>query len=251
MTAFSVNLNKIALLRNSRGADFPNVLSFARRAIAAGAHGITVHPRPDERHTTYRDVHQLAELVGTQERVEFNVEGNPIPRFMELVKTVSPDQCTLVPDAENQLTSDHGWNLHGQVERVRDIVAELQSRGIRVSLFMDADPALIELAPQTGADRIELYTEPYALSFGTATQDTVLAQFRAAAEQARGLGLGVNAGHDLNLANLAAFLTIPEVLEVSIGHAVIVESLDYGFDETIRRYVEIVTKANGDTQAVS
>ncbi|MBD3242824.1 MAG: pyridoxine 5'-phosphate synthase, partial [Chitinivibrionales bacterium] len=152
MTAFSVNLNKIALLRNSRGADFPNVRSFARRALAAGAHGITVHPRPDERHTTYRDVHELSSLLAGEAQAEFNVEGNPIPRFMELVKDVRPAQCTLVPDAENQLTSDHGWDLRDQVERVRDIVAELRECGIRVSLFMDADPMLIDLAPKTGAD---------------------------------------------------------------------------------------------------
>ncbi len=244
MTAFSVNLNKIALLRNSRGADFPNVLSFARRAIAAGAHGITVHPRPDERHTTYRDVHELAELLAPREGVELNVEGNPIPRFMDLVKTVRPDQCTLVPDAENQLTSDHGWDLHGQAERVRDIVAELRDRGIRTSLFMDADPSLIDLAPQTGADRVELYTEPYAKAFGAGEQDEVLARFKTAAAHARELGLGVNGGHDLNLVNLPTFLTIPGILEVSIGHAVIVESLDYGFDETIKRYVALVTEAD-------
>jgi pyridoxine 5-phosphate synthase len=242
VTRFSVNLNKIALLRNSRGTDFPKVLDFARRAIDAGSHGITVHPRPDQRHATYQDVYDLRELTEQAAGVEFNVEGNPVEKFMAVVKATRPDQCTLVPDAENQLTSDHGWNLRGQVERVKATVDELHACDIRVSLFMDPDPALIDLAAKTGAERIELYTEPYAQAFGTDSLDGVLAQFRSAAGHAQELGLGVNAGHDLNLQNLTTFLTIPNILEVSIGHAVMVESFDFGFDETIRRYVALVSE---------
>lgn len=244
MTKFSVNLNKIALLRNSRGTDFPNVVSFAERAIAAGSHGITVHPRPDQRHTTYQDVHDLRAVTEQAAGVEFNVEGNPVPAFMDIVRATRPDQATLVPDAEDQLTSDHGWDLKGQVEKVAGIVADLKACDIRVSLFMDPDPALIDLAPETGADRVELYTEPYARAFGTDRQDEVLEQFRIAAAHAQSLGLGVNAGHDLNLENLATFLTIPDILEVSIGHAVMVESYDMGFDHTIAKYVEIVSTAS-------
>jgi pyridoxine 5-phosphate synthase len=243
MTAFSVNLNKIALLRNARGTGYPDVLSFARRAIAVGVHGITVHPRPDQRHTTYQDVHELAALVRQHPGLEFNVEGNPVPAFMDLVEMAHPDQVTLVPDAESQVTSDHGWDLAGGVRDVETIVAKLKAHAIRVSLFMDPDPEAIELARRTGADRVELYTEPYAGAYASARQDEVLEHYRNAALHAQSLGLGVNAGHDLNLHNLAAFLTIPNILEVSIGHAVIVESFDYGWEETLRRYLAIVRAA--------
>jgi pyridoxine 5-phosphate synthase len=243
-TAFSVNLNKIALLRNSRGTGFPDVVSFARRAIGVGVDGITVHPRPDQRHTTYQDVRELSALVREHRAVEFNVEGNPVPGFMDIVRQTRPHQATLVPDAEGQLTSDHGWQLSGQVKRVAAIVAELKALGIRVSLFMDPSPADMALAKQTGADRIELYTEPYAKAFGTASQAAVVGHFAEAAAAAQALGLGVNAGHDLNLANLGVFLAgVPNVLEVSIGHALMVESFDYGWEETLRRYCAIARRA--------
>jgi pyridoxine 5-phosphate synthase len=239
-TSFSVNLNKIALLRNSRGTDFPKVVAFARRALAVGVHGLTVHPRPDQRHTTYQDVRDLSALVREHPGVEFNVEGNPVEGFMAIVREALPHQATLVPDAEDQLTSDHGWRLQSQVDRVRAIVRELQSLGIRVSLFMDPVVSDIALAAQTGADRIELYTEPYARAFGTPEQRPALERFATAAARAQELGLGVNAGHDLNLENLGTFLqTVPNVLEVSIGHAVIVESFDYGWEETLRRYLAV------------
>jgi pyridoxine 5-phosphate synthase len=243
MTAFSVNLNKIALLRNSRGTGYPDLLSFARRAIAVGVHGITVHPRPDQRHTTYQDVHELAALVRRHPGLELNIEGNPIPAFMDLVEMARPHQVTLVPDAENQVTSDHGWDLEGKVRQVQGIVERLKPHGIRVSLFMDPVPEAIELASQTDADRIELYTEPYAEAYATAHQAEVLERYRTAAFHAQSHRLGVNAGHDLNLHNLATFLSIPDILEVSIGHAVIVESFDYGWEETLRRYLSIVQAA--------
>ncbi len=240
-TSFSVNLNKIALLRNSRGTGFPDVLSFAERALAVGVHGITVHPRPDQRHTTYQDVRDLSALVKRHPGVEFNVEGNPVPGFMAIVRETRPHQATLVPDAEGQLTSDHGWQLQGQIDRVKAVVAELQLLGIRVSLFMDPDADAMALAKQTGADRVELYTEPYANAFGTDEQSAVVKLFAAAAAAAQSHCLGVNAGHDLNLDNLGAFVgAVPDVLEVSIGHAVVVESFDYGWEETLRRYLAIV-----------
>lgn len=242
MTKLSVNLNKIALLRNARGTNYPNVLDFARRAIAAGADGITVHPRPDQRHATYRDVAELAALCREHDQVEFNVEGNPIPKFVEVVEEHTPDQCTLVPDTPGQITSDHGYDMVRDAEGLRPLIEDLKGAGIRVSCFVDADLKQIEAAPASGTDRVELYTEPYAHSFGSPESEGILEQFRTAAARAQELGLGVNAGHDLNLDNLARFLTIPGILEVSIGHAICVESFDYGFEETLRRYLAIVRK---------
>jgi pyridoxine 5-phosphate synthase len=241
MTKLSVNLNKFALLRNSRGTDFPNLISMARRCIAAGVHGITVHPRPDQRHIRYADVAELAGLLNDHPGVEFNIEGNPIPVFLEVVHRNRPDQCTLVPDSPAQLTSDHGWDLKNEGERVWPIIAELQRAGIRVSLFMDPDLSQMDIARSVGTDRIELYTEPYARAFGTPKQDEVLAPFRRAALHAQKIGLGVNAGHDLNQQNLATFLTIPGILEVSIGHAIVVESFDCGLEATLCMYLETCT----------
>ena len=243
MTKLSVNVNKIALLRNSRGTDHPNVERMARRAIAAGAHGITVHPRPDQRHIRYRDVYELSGLVGSYDEVEFNVEGDPSRDFLRIVEEVRPDQCTLVPDDPDQLTSDHGWNLDADGERLPPVVEQLHAAGVRVSLFMDPDEAQLDRVPATGADRIELYTEPYARAFGTEAEDAVWERYARAATYAESLGLGVNAGHDLNLHNLPRFLTIPSILEVSIGHAIVVDSFDHGFEGTVARYLRIVSNA--------
>jgi pyridoxine 5-phosphate synthase len=241
VTKLSVNLNKFALLRNSRGTDSPNLIRMATRCITAGVHGITVHPRPDQRHIRYADVADLAALLKDHPSVEFNIEGNPIPAFLDLVQAVRPRQCTLVPDSPAQLTSDHGWNLQEDAQRLQPIVVRLKGQGTRVSLFMDPDPAQIDVAQAIGADRIELYTEPYARAFGTASQEGVLARFRHAAPHAQAAGLGVNAGHDLNQLNLPTFLTIPGTLEVSIGHAIVVESFDYGLERTLARYLAICT----------
>lgn len=239
MTKLSVNLNKFALLRNSRDKDLPNLVGMARRCIRTGVHGITVHPRPDQRHTRYQDVFDLA-AVTAEQSVEFNIEGNPTRFFLDIVKKVKPTQCTLVPDAPQQLTSDHGWDLGRHGNRLQPIIADLREAGIRASLFLDPDLAQVDRVPATGADRIELYTEAYADAFGGDSQDEVLGNYRRAALHARQLGLGVNAGHDLNLKNLGLFLTIPGILEVSIGHAIAVDSLDYGLENCLHRYLKIV-----------
>ena len=240
MTALSVNLNKFALLRNSRENDSPNIINLARRCIKAGANGITVHPRPDQRHTKYQDVYDLAALIKNFPTIEFNVEGNPIDSFLKLVKQTRPNQCTLVPDSPNQLTSNHGWDLRQNTERLKPIVNDLQELGIRVSIFLDPDPHQINLAQSLGTDRIELYTETFANSFGKDSQENILHQYRKTSIQAQELGLGVNAGHDLNLNNLGLFLTIPKILEVSIGHAIAVDSIDNGFEVTLNKYLEII-----------
>ena len=239
MTKLSVNLNKFALLRNSRGKNLPNLVAMARRCIKTGVHGITVHPRPDQRHTKYQDVYDLA-AVTAEHSVEFNIEGNPTPFFLDIVKKTKPTQCTLVPDAPQQLTSDHGWDLHQDRNRLQPIIAELQQAGIRASIFLDPDLSQVDRVPATGADRIELYTEAYADAFGGDSQGEVLHKYRRAALHAQQLGLGVNAGHDLNLKNLSLFLTIPGILEVSIGHAIAVDSLDYGLENCLNKYLNIV-----------
>ncbi|MCZ7597535.1 MAG: pyridoxine 5'-phosphate synthase [Gammaproteobacteria bacterium] len=241
MTRLSVNLNKIALLRNARGSDYPNLLAMARRAVAAGVHGITVHPRPDQRHIRHDDVPVLAELCAGLANVEFNIEGNPTREFLDLVIAAQPDQCTLVPDDPGQLTSDHGWNLEGEHGALDEAVAALSGAGIRVSLFMDPVIEGIDRVPETGAHRVELYTESYARAFAADRPETELERFAAAARRAGEVGLGVNAGHDLNLDNLGLFLArVPDVLEVSIGHAIVVESFDHGFEGTLERYLAIV-----------
>ena len=236
MTKLSVNVNKVALLRNSRDIGIPSVLDAARICIESGAHGITVHPRPDERHIRESDVYELAEIVS----VEFNIEGNPFPRYMRIVREVRPTQCTLVPDQPGALTSDHGWNLAEHGERLRPIIGELQDLGSRVSLFMDTDLAQIPRAKDVGADRIELYTEPYARAHRNGDVEAMLETYARAAQRAQEAGLGVNAGHDLNRDNLGRFCTIPGILEVSIGHALISDSLEMGLSRAVKEYLRIL-----------
>lgn len=242
MTRLSVNLNKVALLRNSRSLGIPSVATAARIALDAGAHGITVHPRPDARHIRSSDVHELAQLLRAWPTAEFNIEGNPFePPLLELAHAVRPQQCTLVPDAPDALTSDHGWDLARDGGRLQAAVAGLKALGIRVSLFMDPLPATMAAAAKLGADRVELYTEPYARNFGTAQQAAVLAQYAAAARSAQGARLGVNAGHDLNRDNLPAFLAaVSGVAEVSIGHALIADALELGLAATVRDYIRVM-----------
>jgi pyridoxine 5-phosphate synthase len=243
MTVLSVNVNKIALLRNSRGRDFPSVIEFAKRVIGLGVKGITVHPRPDERHITRRDIRELTSFLADYPGVEFNIEGYPSEDFMELVLNAKPDQCTLVPDAPDQLTSDHGWDISAHESLLSNVLGRLRDADIRSSIFLDPDVEMVERVPSVGADRIELYTESYAQAFGGESQDAVLEKYRAAALRASQLGLGLNAGHDLDLANLGEFLTIPSILEVSIGHALIVESLHQGVDKVIARYLALCAEA--------
>lgn len=238
MTQLSVNINKVALIRNSRGRDFPSVVQFAQRCLELGAHGITLHPRPDQRHARYSDVADLKPLCDRFGR-ELNVEGNPTSDFLDVVERAKPAQCTLVPDDPNQVTSDHGWDLGKHRAQLAPIVRRLTAAGIRVSLFVDYDCGDMRIAKELGAQRVELYTEPYAQAFGTSGQPAMLDAFRAAAARAQAAGLEVNAGHDLNLQNLAPFLTIPGIKEVSIGHALIVEALYQGIDPVIRKYVSI------------
>ena len=253
MIALSVNLNKIALIRNSRDTTNPSVPEHARMCIDAGADGITVHPRPDQRHIRASDCFELAAMLS----VEFNIEGNPMagprrsdrpgvgdyPGFMELVREIRPAQCTLVPDGDDQLTSDHGFDLKRDGDRVAPLVAELQALGIRTSLFMDPDPEQIRLAAQLGTDRIELYTESYARAFSSGHNlDGVFAQFVAAAETAAETGLGLNAGHDLDLHNLPRFATVPGLLEVSIGHALTVDAIRMGLANAVTAYQRALGK---------
>ena len=247
MTALSVNLNKIALLRNSREGNYPNVVEHAQLCIDQGADAITVHPRPDQRHIRPSDVRQLAALVSPIPVVEFNIEGNPFapamadyPGFVELVEETQPDQCTLVPDGDDQLTSDHGFDLTSSGEQLAPVIQRLQKQGMRVSLFMDPDLEQIKLASQIGADRIELYTGPYAAAWGTDQLQAIFEQHLAAAELATELGMGVNAGHDLNLDNLTKFASIPDLLEVSIGHAFTVDSLAMGMANAVQAYRELL-----------
>lgn len=241
MTNLSVNLNKVALLRNTRTIGIPSVIRAAEICIEAGANGITVHPRPDQRHIRPSDVYELKDML----TVEFNIEGNPFfPEFMEIVKKVKPDQCTLVPDSENAFTSDHGWDLLKDGERVIPVIKKLKDLGIRVSLFMDADPGLMEKAKEVGTDRIELYTEPYATAFREGKVEPVFNEFANAAKKAGEIGLGINAGHDLNLQNLGKFCTIPSILEVSIGHALIGEALEMGLYNTIKEYLKILSTSS-------
>lgn len=254
MIALSVNLNKIALLRNSRDTTIPDVPEHARLCIDAGADGITVHPRPDQRHIRAEDCVDLAAMLN----VEFNIEGNPLagprasdrkgvadyPGFMPLVKSIRPAQCTLVPDGDNQLTSDHGFDLRRDGERIAPLVQELKALGIRTSLFMDPEPEQIRLAAQTGADRIELYTESYARAYREQRGiEEILQRFVRAAEVAIEEGLGVNAGHDLDLENLPRFATVPGLLEVSIGHALTVDALRIGMANAVAAYQRALGKA--------
>jgi len=243
VTKLSVNVNKVAMLRNTRHLEIPGVLHTARIALDAGAAGITVHPRPDQRHIRSRDVDDLAGLLEETTYInrEFNVEGNPfLGEYVSLIKKVRPDQCTLVPDDPGAFTSDQGWDVAANRNRLQDLVAELHAFGCRVSLFMDPDRKQIDQVPETGADRIELYTEPYAAAYGTDRQPAMLSQFIQAADTARQLGLGVNAGHDLNRHNLGHFVAIPGILEVSIGHALIADAIEFGLARTVAAYLEIL-----------
>jgi pyridoxine 5-phosphate synthase len=247
-TALSVNVNKVAQLRNARHLDIPNVVNAARLCLQAGANGITVHPRPDERHIRAHDVHDIAALMQQWPQAEYNIEGNPFQNLMGFVRAVKPHQCTFVPDSEDQFTSDHGWDLAADGERLRPLIAECAALGVRVSLFMDPLPPAMALARAVGAQRVELYTEPYAAAHGKPTQAQQLSRFAAAAAAAQTNGLGVNAGHDLNRNNLGDFLhLVPGVLEVSIGHALIADALELGLTETVRAYQRCIHQAYSST----
>lgn len=242
MTNLSVNVNKVALLRNTRNIGIPSVLHAAQICIRAGVHGITVHPRPDQRHIRPSDVYELSEML-TNEPVEFNIEGNPFPEFMEIVRKVKPTQCTLVPDTPDAFTSDQGWNISEHGERLVPIIQELKDLGSRVSLFMDPDTTQIPLAKEVGADRIELYTEPYATAFREGNPEQEISRYACAAKAAQEVGLGVNAGHDLNLKNLGKFCSsVPGILEVSIGHALIAEALEMGLFNTVKEYLKVLSQ---------
>lgn len=251
MTVLSVNVNKVAVLRNSRGGTEPRVGTAAEVAIAAGAGGITVHPRPDQRHIRPGDVAELAAIVAG--RVEYNLEGNPFapargdyPGFLALVQQHRPQQATLVPDGDAQITSDHGFDLARDAARLRPLVAELKRLGARVSLFVDAGAPDIERAAEIGADRIEIYTGPFAEAFAAGDASEALDRCAETARRAQAAGLGVNAGHDLSQANLGVFLrTVPNVLEVSIGHALFGEALYAGLAPTVRAYLDIIAARRG------
>jgi pyridoxine 5-phosphate synthase len=246
-TRLSVNINKVALLRNSRNNGIPSVIRAAEQCIAAGAHGITVHPRPDQRHIRTSDVYELATILKRFPHIEFNIEGNPYPDFLELVGRVRPAQCTLVPDDPGAFTSDHGWDLRADAKRLGPIVAKIKEAGARVSLFMDAESDQWVTAKTIGADRVELYTEPYANAFGQPEFESVFARYAIAASLAQSAGLAVNAGHDLNIENLGAFCRIPGILEVSIGHALIADALDMGISNAVRAYLRILDSTPHDT----
>ena len=233
MTKLSVNINKIATLRNSRGGNMPNVLQVARDIQEFGGQGITVHPRPDERHIRYQDALDLKEVVTT----EYNIEGNPIPKFIDLVSGIRPTQVTLVPDAEDAITSNAGWDTHAHKNFLKEVISEFKALDIRTSIFVDPNEHMVEGAAHTGTDRIELYTEQYARDFSAGNKKGVVPFIRAA-EKAHELGLEVNAGHDLNLDNIAFFKQeVPHLLEVSIGHALICESLYLGLENVVNMYL--------------
>ena len=244
-TSLSVNLNKVALVRNTRALGIPSVLVAANACLAAGAQGITVHPRPDARHIRAHDVSDLAVLLARDwPAIEFNIEGNPFHNLMDFVRELKPHQATFVPDSETQSTSDHGWSFPEDAERLRPLITEAKALGVRVSLFMDADPEAMPLAREVGADRVELYTEPYAAAWGTPGQQRELRRFAAAAQAAQAAGLGVNAGHDLSRENLTDFLrAVPGVQEVSIGHALISDALELGYAATVREYLAAIARA--------
>jgi len=246
MTKLSVNINKVATLRNTRTLEIPSVVHLAQIALEAGAYGITVHPRPDQRHIRPYDVENLAVLWKRFPGSEFNIEGNPLLEYMSHIRHIRPTQCTLVPDAREAFTSNHGWSLSGpegsqNAARLKPLIAEMKALGCRVSLFMDADSSDIERAKDLGADRVELYTEPYAAAFASGDAALLarsLDTYAAGATRAKNAGLKVNAGHDLNLLNLPPFLKrIPTIAEVSIGHALIADALEFGMAETIRKYL--------------
>ena len=248
-TALSVNVNKVALVRNTRHLGIPSVTRAAELCLKAGAHGITVHPRPDERHIRRHDVFELAELMQDWPDREFNVEGNPLHNLMPLAAELHArglplHQLTFVPDSEGQFTSDHGWAFPADQATLAPLVAQAQALGARVSLFMDPDPAAMATARATGAERVELYTEPYAAAWGHADGPAQLARYRSAAQAALAAGLAVNAGHDLNRDNLTPFLQeVPGVSEVSIGHALLADALELGYDATVKAYLACMAAA--------
>ncbi|KLN59629.1 pyridoxamine 5'-phosphate oxidase [Kiloniella spongiae] len=245
MTVLSINLNKIALLRNQRDIDYPSVTGMAKIALAAGAGGITVHPRPDQRHTRKSDVYDLSKMLREEyaASIEFNIEGNPTEEFMELVADTKPEQVTLVPDDPDQNTSDHGWDIRNNKDRLKEIVDRLHAQNARVSVFIDHDPDVALAAAEIGADRVELYTGPYYECFYRDDREQVLSKYKNTAIAARDAGLGVNAGHDLNLDNLAHFLqAIPWTDEVSIGHALTADALIYGMEGAIKAYLAEIAK---------
>ena len=245
-TALSVNLNKVALVRNTRHLGIPSVTRAATLCLQAGANGITVHPRPDERHIRAADVRDLAELLQAWPDREFNIEGNPFHNLMPCVRDLLDrhlpvHQVTFVPDSEGQFTSDHGWNFPQDALRLSPLIEQAHAWGVRVSLFMDADAGAMAAAKAVGADRVELYTEPYAAAWGTADQAAQLTRFAQAAQAALDAGLGVNAGHDLNRDNLTAFIRqVPGVAEVSIGHALIADALELGYSATVQAYLQCI-----------
>lgn len=236
MTKLSVNINKIATLRNARGGDVPNVVEAAMRIESFGAQGITVHPRPDERHIRYQDVLDLSDVVQT----EFNIEGKPIQQFMDLVLKVKPAQVTLVPDAEDALTSNAGWDTVKEKDFLKEVIAEFKSQGIRTSIFVDPNLKIVEAAKETGTDRIELYTENFAVEFKV-NKEKAIKPYADCAKLAHKLGLGINAGHDLSLENIQYFQQeVPHLAEVSIGHALIAEALYDGLENVIQRYLSLL-----------
>lgn len=243
-TALSVNLNKVALVRNTRHLGIPSVTRAATLCLQAGARGITVHPRPDERHIRTEDVHELSELMKAWPDREFNIEGNPLHNLMGFVQALRPHQVTFVPDGQGQFTSDHGWQFPQDLAQVQPLIAQARALGVRVSLFMDPLPEMMAAARQAGADRVELYTEPFAQAWGTGGQQAQLERYAQAARAAQAVGLGVNAGHDLNRENLTGFLRhVPDVQEVSIGHALIADALELGYAATVRDYQRCIDEA--------
>ncbi|MEO7547252.1 MAG: pyridoxine 5'-phosphate synthase [Ramlibacter sp.] len=244
-TALSINLNKVALVRNTRHLGIPSVVRAATLCLDAGAHGITVHPRPDGRHIRSDDVPVLHRLLATRPGTELNIEGNPFHNLMDFVRLLKPHQCTFVPDSEGQFTSDHGWDFPADAQRLRPLIAQAKSLGVRVSLFMDPLPDAMVAASAVGADRVELYTESYANAFGTGDKHAVLAGFAAAARAAQAAGLEVNAGHDLNRENLTDFLrAVPGVMEVSIGHSFVADALEIGYESAVQAYLAAIERAS-------
>jgi pyridoxine 5-phosphate synthase len=249
LVSLSVNLNKVALLRNARALDIPSPVHAAGWVLEAGAGGITIHPRPDERHIRPSDVRDLAALLKSWPAVELNIEGNPLHQLMDHLRSVRPHQCTFVPDEVGAATSDHGWDLVRDAQRLRPLIQEARSLGCRVSLFIDAEARHMALARELGADRVELYTEPYARAYSAGQQGASLQRYCDAARAALQAGLGINAGHDLNRANLAPFLAaVPGVLEVSIGHALIADALQFGLSHTVGLYLAEIQRAESATR---
>ena len=243
-THLSVNLNKVALVRNTRHLGIPSITRAATLCLQAGAQGVTIHPRPDERHIRAADVADLSALMRSWPDREYNIEGNPLQNLMGFVRQFKPHQATFVPDGQDQFTSDHGWNPSTDTDKLRPLIAEAKALGVRVSLFMDAEPSHMAWAKSVGADRVELYTEPFAAAWGTSTQSALLERFAKAAQAALDVGLGVNAGHDLNRDNLTAFLKqVPGVQEVSIGHALIADALELGYSASIADYLRCIAAA--------